>query len=79
MAASLPLIAIGAALFAVLYPCYLAIKRLCFSPLSKLPSPKIAAASFWYEFYYDFWKSGMYIHEIKKMHAQYGNYDSINQ
>jgi hypothetical protein len=58
--------------FAIVYPLYLAVVRLYFSPLAGFPGPKIAAASFWYEFYYDFWKSGKYIFEIKKMHEKYG-------
>jgi hypothetical protein len=60
------------AIFAIVYPFYLAVVRLYFSPIAGFPGPKLAAASFWYEFYYDFWKSGKYIYEIKKMHEKYG-------
>lgn len=46
--------------------------RLYFSPLAKFPGPKIAAATGWYEFFYDYWLSGQYIFEIKRMHEVYG-------
>lgn len=47
--------------------------RLYLSPLAKFPGPKIAAATGWYEFYYDYWLSGQYIFEIERMHQKYGN------
>jgi hypothetical protein len=46
--------------------------RLYFHPLSKLPGPKIAAVTHFYEFYYDVIRNGMYIWEIEKMHVKYG-------
>ncbi|KAJ5757735.1 uncharacterized protein N7511_006429 [Penicillium nucicola] len=52
--------------------------NLYFHPLSKFPGPKIAAASFFYEFYYDVIKSGMYIWEIERMHEIYGPIVRIN-
>jgi hypothetical protein len=48
--------------------------HLYFHPLSKFPGPKLAAATFLYEFYYDVVKSGMYIWEIERMHEKYGEY-----
>ena len=45
--------------------------RLGFHPLAKFPGPKLAAASAWYEFYFDVFKGGMYTYEIEKMHAKY--------
>jgi hypothetical protein len=50
--------------------------RLYFSPISGFPGPRLAAASFWYEFYHDFWRNGKYIFEIKKMHEKYGKYNA---
>jgi hypothetical protein len=50
------------------------IYHLYFHPLSKFPGPKIAAATFLYEFYYDVIKSGMYLWEIERMHEKYGKY-----
>jgi hypothetical protein len=51
---------------------YLVIWRLCFSPLSQFPGSKLAAATGWYEFYYDFFYGGKYIFEIERMHNVYG-------
>lgn len=56
----------------VLYSIGLLVYNLFFSPLAKFPGPKIAAATHWYEFYYDFWLNGKYIYEIEKMHQKYG-------
>ena len=46
--------------------------RLRYSPLADFPGPKLAAATGWYEFYFDFWKRGKYIFEIERMHEIYG-------
>ena len=54
------------------YGLVLAIYRLYFSPLSKFPGPKVAAATAWYEFYYDCIKHGRYTFEVKEMHRKYG-------
>ena len=56
----------------ILYYSALFIYRLTFHPLAKFPGPKIAAVSFWYEFYYDWWCQGQYVFEIEKMHKKYG-------
>ena len=67
-ALSLPVIT-GAVL---VYFVILAIYRLYLTPVAKFPGPKIAALSFWYEFYYDVIKRGKYTWEIEKMHQRYG-------
>lgn len=43
-----------------------------FGPLAKFPGPKIAAATLWYEFYYDVILMGRYTFRIKEMHEKYG-------
>lgn len=48
--------------------------RLYLSPIAKFPGTKLAAVSFWYEFYYDVIKRWQYTWEIGRMHQQYGFY-----
>jgi hypothetical protein len=43
-----------------------------FHPLYKFPGPKLAAASFLYEAWYDLILVGRYSWEIKAMHEKYG-------
>jgi hypothetical protein len=59
-------------LFTLAYIAYVLVHRLYFSPLAGFPGPKLAAATHWYEFYYDYWCNGKYIFEIEKMHKKYG-------
>jgi hypothetical protein len=48
--------------------------RIWFSPLSHIPGPRLAAATRWYEFYFDAVKIGKYYLEIERMHRIYGTY-----
>lgn len=41
-------------------------------PLHKIPGPKLAAATYLSEFYYDIILGGRYTHAIKAMHEKYG-------
>lgn len=41
-------------------------------PLYEIPGPKLAAASYLYEFYFDFIQYGRYTHEINRLHEIYG-------
>ncbi|KAL4935888.1 hypothetical protein BDV06DRAFT_217086 [Aspergillus oleicola] len=61
-----------------LYSTALVIYRLYLHPLAQFPGPKIAAATGWYEFYHDVIRGGMYVHEVKKMHEEYGPIIRIN-
>ncbi|KAL4872418.1 hypothetical protein BDV12DRAFT_183083 [Aspergillus spectabilis] len=54
------------------------IKRLVFSPIAHFPGPRIAAVTFWYEFYYDVVRRGQYFREIENMHQRYGPVVRIN-
>ena len=56
----------------VVYLTSLYIYRAYFDSLSHIPGPKLAAATLWYEFYYDVVKKGRYTWEIAKMHEKYG-------
>ncbi|KAL8976366.1 MAG: hypothetical protein Q9205_007610 [Flavoplaca limonia] len=64
-------LAIAAALF-VVYVIGLYIYRAFFDRLSHIPGSKLAAATLWYEFYYDVVLKGRYTWEIKRMHEVYG-------
>ncbi|KAJ3544300.1 hypothetical protein NM208_g3131 [Fusarium decemcellulare] len=61
-----------ALLLAVAYFAGLATYRLYLSPLSKIPRPKLAALTTWYEYYYDVFLPGQYVFKIKKLHEHYG-------
>jgi cytochrome P450 len=69
--------AILAASFAllILWSIGLVVQRLYFSPLSKFPGPKLAAATHWYQKYFDLLAKrhgGQFLWEIKRMHEKYG-------
>lgn len=64
------LVAIGG----LLYTAYGAVYRLCLAPVAKFPGPKLAALTFWYEFYFDVIRCGSYVYEIERMHKQYGGW-----
>jgi len=49
------------------------IYNLYFHPLCKIPGPRVAAVSSFYDFWYDVIKGGTYLWEIRKMHEIYGN------
>lgn len=63
----------SAAFLITLYTVYGLVYRLYFSPLAKYPGPKLAAATRWYEFYYDVVKRNRFSWQIQKMHDQYGS------
>lgn len=51
---------------------FVVVKRLCFHPLRNVPGPKLAAATGWYEFYYDVICNGDYSHKYQELHEKYG-------
>ncbi|KAH0555914.1 hypothetical protein GP486_006142 [Trichoglossum hirsutum] len=71
------LLAAGA-IASALYLLALSVYRLYFSPIAKFPGPKLAALTFWYEFYYDVIKRGRYTWKIKELHEKYGPIVRIN-
>ncbi|TVY82412.1 Cyrochrome P450 monooxygenase [Lachnellula suecica] len=65
----------------VLISLYLTIQgiaRLYFSPIAKFPGPKLAALTYWYEFYYNVVLRGKYFIKIQELHQQYGPIIRIN-
>ncbi|EED13939.1 cytochrome P450, putative [Talaromyces stipitatus ATCC 10500] len=60
------------------YSVCLAIYRLYFSPLSKIPGPKLAAITWWYQFHYDVVNKGQYSWVVRSMHEKYGPIVRIN-
>ncbi|KAK6612739.1 hypothetical protein H4I96_01952 [Botrytis cinerea] len=48
-------------------------QRLYFHPLSKIPGPRLAAATSWYEFYYNVIRDGSYIKNFEQMHRDYNS------
>ncbi|KAI1375408.1 cytochrome P450 [Hypoxylon crocopeplum] len=49
-----------------------------FHPLYRFPGPKVAAISYLYEAYFDWWLMGRYGREIRRMHETYGPIVRIN-
>lgn len=49
-----------------------ATRRLYFHPLSHIPGPRLAALTWWYEFYFDVVQPGQYVFQIQELHKQYG-------
>lgn len=48
--------------------------RIFFHPLARIPGPKLAAASYWYEVYYDVFQSGQYYRKIFELHERFGKF-----
>ena len=67
---------LGALLF--LYFVGLAVYRLYFHPLAKIPGPRLAALTRWYEAYYDIWKGGNYTFKISELHKEYGKTNHLD-
>lgn len=73
MAWTLPTTTFTLGLTYFLYILALTIFRVFFSNLARFPGPRLAAATYWYEFYYDAWPhQGQYEWKIRDLHARYG-------
>lgn len=71
---SLVSIAVGAVSAFVLYQITKVVHRLLLHPLCRFPGPKLAAATFWYEAYFDAFKApgGQFIYHLDYLHSVYG-------
>ena len=65
---------VAIAVASVTYAAGLAVYRVWFSPLSKVPGPWLAGATSWYEAYYELVPNGggMFTKKIKELHGRYG-------
>ncbi|KAI0544301.1 cytochrome P450 [Xylaria curta] len=54
------------------YLTYLVFLRCFLSQLAKVPGPKLAALTYWYECYYDIVQPAQYAFKIKRLHSEYG-------
>lgn len=62
------------------YTLSLIVYRLYFHPLATFPGPKLAAASYWYDFYFDVLKGpvqGQGMYEVERLHGIYSALASL--
>lgn len=71
---ALATVVVGGLVALASYTLYGAYWRLYLSPVAKFPARKLAALTFWYEFYYDVLKGGAYVYEVEKMHRELGTW-----
>lgn len=63
---------------ACIYTIVGAVYRIFYSPIAQYPGPRLAALTFWYEFYYDVVCKGRYSWKIQELHQIYGPIVRIN-
>lgn len=52
------------------------IYRLYFHPLAHFPGPRLAIATYWYEFYFDVLRGARYTWKLSELHERYGRMDA---
>lgn len=65
------LLVLIAVLFAI-WAISLVIYRFYFHPLASFPGPKLAIATYLYEWYHDLVLGGQYTFKLRELHAKYG-------
>lgn len=69
---------LGSAFLAFLYCMGNILYRLYLSPIANIPGPRLAAVTWWFEYYYDVIFYGKYIFKIRDLHQEYGPIVRIN-
>ncbi|KAK5046635.1 hypothetical protein LTR84_007396 [Exophiala bonariae] len=72
---TVPLLALAFLALFGSYGLYIVIYRLYFHPLRHFPGPKWAAATYWYESYFDMFSgpyTGRYVWKLESLHHKYG-------
>ena len=69
---------LGSAFLAFLYCLWGIVYRLYLSPIANIPGPRLAAITWWFEYYYDVIFYGKYIFKIRDLHKEYGPIVRIN-
>ncbi|KAI1767418.1 cytochrome P450 family protein [Hypoxylon sp. FL1150] len=54
------------------YVLSVAFYRLFWSPLARIPGPRLAALTYWYECYFDIFRPAQYVFKIRELHQIYG-------
>lgn len=54
------------------YAAILVMYRFYYHPLSHIPGPPLAIATYLYEWYYDLYLHGQYTFRLKSLHGRYG-------
>lgn len=57
---------------------YFLLSRLRFHPLAKFPGPTLAALTDYYLAYYDLYKNGDAVEQLRTLHQQYGQLSFLN-
>lgn len=65
-------LATGLLIVLLLYGTILMVYRLYLSPLASFPGPRLAAATEWYEFYYQLVRDGQWGDQVRRLHERYG-------
>lgn len=66
-------VALLSAFLLILYYGVLSIYRLFFHKLAGFPGPRLAALTYWFEFYYDVYpRKHQYAWKIRELHEHYG-------
>ena len=68
----IPITLVSVFVVSILYFCYVTVYRLFLSPISHFPGPKLAAWTYWYEFWYDVVAEPEYTFKIGRLHKEYG-------